>query len=108
MVANKEIRSVSKMVIRTLSESFDALLLLIMATSIAAIFYGAVIYVVEQGTFTVTPAYPYGYYQTTTSTGVGVQESLFTDAMTGSYFVLVTLATGVYIYDIVIVTITIS
>lgn len=94
MVAYKEIRSVCKMVIRTLKESMDALLLLFIASSVAAVFYGAVIYVVEKGKFTVTAAYPNGYYQTFTTAGVGVQESLFTDAMTGAYFVLVTLATG--------------
>lgn len=94
MVAYKEIRNVSKMVMRTLWESIDALLLLFIASSIAGVFYGAIIFIVERGTYTVTADYPTGYYEISTSTGVGVQESLFADALTGAYFALVTLATG--------------
>lgn len=65
------------LVFKTFQVCRNLLIILAMFAFIACVFFGALLFIIEQGTFTANATFPNGFYETQAINQVTTQESLF-------------------------------
>ena len=90
----EEANELMSVVILTCVKSFPALGVLIMFILLGMVFFGALIFQMEGGTFQVTADYPDGEYLRASVNGVGIEVSPFLSIPTSMYWVVTTITTG--------------
>lgn len=90
----KRFEHASSTLVLTMYNSILALIVLAFCSLIFMIFFGSIMFVIESGTFEVTPDYPQGVYLVN-QYAVGAIPALFTSIPTSMYYVSTTLTTGV-------------
>ena len=61
LMSNKRVTAIIGVIIESLNLSIEALILLVVASSMIGIFFGSLLLIIEKGSFEVTASYPDGY-----------------------------------------------
>eukprot|EP00605_Chrysophyceae_sp_TOSAG23-4_P001173 GSChrysophyteH1.ASY1.ANO1.1281.1 assembled CDS len=86
---------VTSLIIKTVTESMEVILLLLFFSAMIILIYGSIIFDVEMGKFTVDADYPTGAYLRKDLNGE-VGESPFTSTLVGMYWAVITMTTVGY------------
>lgn len=90
-------RQVGAVLLKTLSDSFDALLFILVFSVFCVVILGFLVYAAEAGRFKVTDAYPEGAFMRSNSLSYGAnaeEPSPFTSIPVSMYFIITTMTTG--------------
>lgn len=86
---------VTSLIIKTVNESMEVILLLLFFSAMIILIYGSIIFDVEMGTYTVNALHPDGAYLRKNIEGE-IGESPFTSTLVGMYWAVITMTTVGY------------